>query len=155
MKFSTREDVDAPIADVFKALCDFDAFERAAMRRGAEVNRKVEPEGSGLGAKWDVAFVMRGKAREITLEVTDAREPEFLTVSMTSKSFLGSLGVELIALSRSKTRMVIGFEVRPQNLSARVLVQSAKLTKPKLDAKFRDRVALQVRDMESRLQAGV
>ena len=155
MKFSTREDVDAPIADVFEALCDFDAFERAAMRRGAEVTRKVEPEGSGLGAKWDVALVMRGKAREITLEVTDAREPEFLTVSMTSKSFLGSLGVELIALSRSKTRMVIGFEVRPQNLSARVLVQSAKLTKPKLDAKFRDRVALQVREMESRLQARV
>ena len=37
MKFSTKEDIDAPIDAVFDMLCEFDQFERAAMRRGAEV----------------------------------------------------------------------------------------------------------------------
>ena len=39
MKLSSRQDIEAPVAFVFDALNDFQAWERAALRRGAEVAR--------------------------------------------------------------------------------------------------------------------
>ena len=37
MKFSSREDLDAPIDYVWQQVTDFVAFERQAMRRGADL----------------------------------------------------------------------------------------------------------------------
>ena len=39
MKFSMREDVEVPVDQAFGSICDFDAYERSAMRRRAEVRR--------------------------------------------------------------------------------------------------------------------
>ena len=43
MKLATREDIDAPIEAVFRELSDFDSFERAILRRGAEVESDGRP----------------------------------------------------------------------------------------------------------------
>ena len=56
MKFSTKEDIDAPIDAVFEMLCEFDQFERAAMRRGAEVQRVDQLAEPGVGMLWEAAF---------------------------------------------------------------------------------------------------
>ena len=60
MKFSTREDISAPIDQVFQALCDFEAFERLAMRRGAELRRTDTMTRPGVGMQWHVTYSMRG-----------------------------------------------------------------------------------------------
>ena len=39
MKLASKKDVEAPIAQVWAALTDFETWERAAMRRGVEVAR--------------------------------------------------------------------------------------------------------------------
>ena len=49
MKFSTREDVEVPIDQTFGIICDFDAYERSAMRRGAEVLRTDNLSRPGVG----------------------------------------------------------------------------------------------------------
>ena len=53
MKLATREDIDAPIEAVFEQLSDFDGFERAALRRGAEVraHRRADRH-VGAGMAW-------------------------------------------------------------------------------------------------------
>lgn len=65
MKFSAKEDIDAPIEDVFLMLSEIERYERSAMRRGAEVRRTSDPALHGLGMTWDVAFQLRGRQQAI------------------------------------------------------------------------------------------
>ena len=75
MKFSTKEDIDAPIDAVFDMLCEFDQFERAAMRRGAEVQRVDQLAEPGVGMLWEAAFDMRGKRRALQVEMDRFERP--------------------------------------------------------------------------------
>ena len=42
MKLSTRDDIEAPLSFVFDSFADTESWERAAMRRGAEVTRTAK-----------------------------------------------------------------------------------------------------------------
>ncbi len=151
MKFSTREDIDAPIDQVFLALTDFEAFERSAMRRGADVRRTDRMAAPGVGMTWDVAFRMRGRQRELALEMARFVMPNEMVIQATSPGLNGVFSIELMALSRNRTRMSVGLELSPLNLSARLLVQSLKLAKSSLTKRFKLRVAEYVKVMEDRL----
>lgn len=150
MKFSTREDIEAPIDAVFDMLCDFEGFERSAMRRGAEVLRTDKMDNPGVGMTWDVAFSMRGKMRNVKLEMIRFERPIEMVIAYRSPGLEGTFQVELMALSRSRTRVVIALEIQPLNLSARLLVQSLKLAKTSLTNRFKLRVADYAKGMEDR-----
>ena len=152
MKFSTREDIEAPIQTVFEMLCDFEKFERAAMRRGAEVQRTDSLTAPGVGASWDIRFMLRGKDREMSMSIVTFQPPEHMVVALSSSGVTGSMEFELIALSRRRTRILIGLELRPQTLPARLLIQSLKLTKTSLNKKYKERIATYIEDMEDRLR---
>lgn len=152
MKFSTNEDIEAPIDAVFEMLCDFEAFERSAMRRGAEVQRVDQRTVPGVGMMWQAVFELRGKRRELELEMVTFDAPNEIVLESTSPGMLGMTSFELIALSRSRTRVKVELEVKPLNLSARLLVQSLKLAKGSLGKKYKLRVAEYAKGMEERYQ---
>jgi len=150
MKFSTNEDIEAPIDAVFEMLCDFESFERSAMRRGAEVQRMDRLTTPGVGMTWQAVFELRGKRREMELEMVTFDHPQEIVLESTSPGMLGTTSFELIALSRSRTRVKVELEVKPLNLSARLLVQSLKLAKNSLGKKYKLRVAEYAEGMEAR-----
>lgn len=150
MKFSTNEDVDAPIDVVFEMLSDFESFERAAMRRGAEVQRVDSLRVPGVGMIWQAAFQLRGRKRELELEMVTYERPSEIVLESTSPGMIGEMRFDLMALSRSRTRVKVELEVKPLNLSARLLVQSLKLAKKNLTRKYRLRVAEFAKGMEER-----
>jgi hypothetical protein len=152
MKFSSREDIEAPIEEVFLALCDFEGFERQAMRRGAEVQRTDTLGAPGVGMSWNASFTMRGRLRKLKLELIRYDVPNEMVFAATSPNMDGLFSVELMALSRSRTRMAIALELTPLNLSARLLVQSLKLAKNSLTKRFKLRVADYAKSLEERLQ---
>ena len=152
MKFSTKEDIEAPIDKVFEMLCDFDTFERSAMRRGAEVQRRDTLTVPGVGMTWDASFSMRGKQRDIRLVMARFDPPNEMVLESTSTSLLGTMRLELMALSRTRTRVMVSFEMKPQNLSARLLIQSLKLAKTSLTKRYKLRVAEYTKGMEERYQ---
>ena len=75
MKFSTREDAEVPIDQAFALICDFDAYERSAMRRGAEVRRMDDMTKPGVGMKWAASFKVRGKKRDLEMEMIRFERP--------------------------------------------------------------------------------
>lgn len=150
MKFSTIEDIEAPIDAVFEMFCDFEAFERSAMRRGAEVQRVDAMPRPGVGMTWRAAFEMRGKQRQIELEMVTFDAPNEIRLHGTSPGMTSNTQFDLIALSRSRTRVHVQLEVKPLTLSTRLLIQSLRLAKKSLSQKFKLRVAEYARGMENR-----
>lgn len=154
MKFSTKEDIEAPIDAVFDMLCDFETFERAAMRRGAEVQRVDTNTVAGTGMAWRGAFNLRGKRRQVDIELVTFDKPNEMVFECRSPGLMTLLTTELVALSKSRTRVMISFDIKPLNLSARLLVQSIKLAKTSMTKKFKLRVAEYAKTLEERYQRG-
>lgn len=150
MQFSTKEDIEAPIADVFAMLSDFDLFERSAIRRGIEVQRVADPAAPGVGLAWNTRFLLRGRQREMRLDLVEFDTPNGLQVAARSDGIDGLMTLDLVALSQKRTRMAIVLNLRPKTLSARLLIQSMKLAKANLTKRFKLKVAAYAKSLEDR-----
>lgn len=139
MKFSTRRDVDLPAERLFDAAADFHHIERMLVRRGARVQRVDPARGSPMA--WHLTFNFRGRERELDLAVTRFDRPELLEMRGHADSFELFLTAEVVALSRGRSRLNLQVEVKPRSMKARLLLQTAKLNKGKIDRVFADRVA--------------
>ncbi|MEO1026387.1 MAG: SRPBCC family protein, partial [Pseudomonadota bacterium] len=49
--------------------------------------------------------------------------------------------VDLVALSKARTRMLVSLDLKPTTLSSRLMVQSLRLAKGSLNRRFKARVA--------------
>jgi len=151
MHFETREDLDCSISQAFAAITDFESFERSAIRRGIEVQRIGTLAPSQGDLAWDAAFVFRGTQRNMHLSLTDFDPPNAITLAASGNGMTGDMQVELLALSPRRTRMSVALSLTPKTLAARLLVQSLKLARNKLNRKFRLRVAEFAKLTEERL----
>ena len=149
MKFSTREDIEAPVDYVFAQVSDFAAFERRAMRQGADVARR-EDGPIAQGAIWDISFQFRGRDRRVLAELTQLDVPTLLSIDSASDGLNAVTEVELIALSQTRTRVLVSFDLRAKTLTARLLLQSLKLAKTKMTKRFNARVLDYAEDIEDR-----
>mgnify|MGYP001285231205 FL=1 len=136
MKLTTRQDIAAPLDFVYAQLTDFDHFERMAMRRGAEVERTDRLRSPGVGMAWRLRFVFRGRPRTMQVRLAEVEPGAQLIWAFDSPSLQGTVQIELVALSPRRTRMTLRSEVRPKTLAARLLVQSARLAKGRVQKKL-------------------
>lgn len=150
MKIATREDISAPIDAVFEQLSDFEGFERAAMRRGAEVVRIDTLAVPGVGMGWRAGFDYRGKERKAKIELTEYEAPERLIAKVHSTGVEMEVVVELVAMSRTRTRMNLSLDTRPRTIPARLVIQSMKLARQTVLKRFRKRVSEYATTIESR-----
>jgi uncharacterized protein YndB with AHSA1/START domain len=150
MKFSFKEDIEAPLDFVFEQITDYKSMERAAMRRGADVQRVDDLKDYGPGAAWDAKFTFRGKEREVQIEITEFERPNMVVIGSRAPSLGGKMTVELVSLSPSRTRMVLDTELQPKNLSAKLMVQSLKLARKNIEKRVSQRLAGYAEDLEAK-----
>lgn len=151
MIFETKEDINAPLEQVFPFLADFAAFERSALRRGAEVKRSDSLRQPGPGMMWDIKAGLRGKMREFHLEMVSFDPPNAMRFHTKTPGVDGVMDIELIALSRKSTRLSIRLEMTPGNLTGRLLLQSLKLTRGTIANRVNGRLFEFARGLEDRL----
>ncbi len=153
MKFSTREDIEAPIESVFMSITDFDGFERQALRRGAEVTRRDNLSVAGVGAEWQLRFTFRGKERDVNAKMTEFSPPHGFQAKTKSPSLEGLVLVELVSLSPRRTRLQISVDVAPTTLTGRLLVQSLKFAKTNVNKRFSKKIWQFAQDIEAKHKA--
>lgn len=152
MQLTAREDIEAPLDRVFAEITNFESIERQAMRRGVEVWRKDEIAGPAPGMEWHAGFGFRGKLRNATVKLVDYTPPERLKFESEVGGLEARTLLELVPLSRGRTRVSIVSDLVPKTLSARLLVQSLKLAKGGIDKRFRHRMAGFAKELENKLK---
>jgi len=88
------------------------------------------------------------------IELTEFDEPNRLLAQSLSGGLEGEVTVDLVALSKNRTRMAIDVEVKPKTLSARLMVQSMRLAKGRLTKRYRLKVAGFATNIEDRYKDG-
>jgi len=147
MKFSTREDIEAPIGHVWAQITDFAGFERMAIERGATLTRTDTMGKPGLGSEWDASIMYRKKARKVEARVVEFDAPRMIRVDSRKDGVEAVVIATLTELSPRRTRMHLTTDLKPLNLTGRLLIQSLKLARATLDRRYEKRVAKFVRGM--------
>jgi uncharacterized protein YndB with AHSA1/START domain len=153
MRFSTREDIEAPMEKVFAAVTDFDGFERQALRRGAEVTRQDTLGHTGVGSAWKFSFGYRGKPRTVEAKLVEFDAPNGFRADTSSGGMRGALAIDLLALSPNRTRLQVSIDLSATSLSSRLLLQSLKFAKANLSKRFSNRVWQFAQDIEKKNKA--
>ena len=141
MRLTSREEIDVPLAFAYAQLSDPAGWEQVALRRGVDLRRLGPQPGQGAGPVWAVGFVWRGKRREATFALTACDPPSRLAFAGTGGALDAVLAVDLTEIGPCRTRIVTRADLRPRTLVARMLVQSLRLARERVEAQFRGRTA--------------
>jgi len=150
MKLTTRQDIEAPVAFVYKVLTDFDGWERSAMRRGADVNRTDKLRQPGPGMTWIAKFFYRGKDRTVTVRVDAMDPPVHLSTALFSPVVEGTCKLDLMEMAAKRTRMHLVMDIKPKTFGARLYFQSLKLAKARVERSLQKRTASLAAEIEDR-----
>jgi carbon monoxide dehydrogenase subunit G len=152
MKLFRNEDVEAPVAFVYAALSDFDHWERAALRRGAEVTRLDTLAVPGPGMIWNVAFDFRGRRRLVDLRLVALEPAQTLAFAGQGASMNGRALLDLVEMGPKRTRIALTIEVEARTLAARLLLQSLKFASNRVNRSFAERTGRLAADLEDRFR---
>lgn len=152
MKFSTREEINVPIDQVFAAMVDFETMEERIVARGGSAQRLDDLQTKGPGMAWDIAFTFKGASRQLEARVAQYKPYERIRVESTSDGLDGEMICNLSETKSGKTQLNMSVELKPKTLSARLLVQSMKLAKATMNKRFKNRIAEFGREIEANQQ---
>ena len=149
MKFSNREDIEAPIERVFAEITNYDRFELLVQERGAKIIRRTGSSGRPIG--WDAEIKLRGKPRQIDIDIQKIEAPQTVHIVASGKSLNALLSFELISLSKKYTRILTALELKPASLNGRLFLQTLRLSKPRLTQGFKKQLGNFAREIEHSL----
>ncbi|MBL9047589.1 MAG: hypothetical protein JNK34_09825 [Tabrizicola sp.] len=140
MKLAAMTDLDAPIGFVYECIADHQSWEREAVERGIDLERPADMPLSGLGAGWLLKLPFRGRLVNLLLRLVHMVRDDRIDFDLQSNAIEGDLSLSVMALSPRRTRLRLQIEVKPRTLTARVLLNTLKLAKGRVQARMDLRV---------------
>lgn len=153
MQLTAKEDIEAPIGFVTSVLTDFEMWERAAMRRGADVQRLDTLAKPGAGMEWKVGFDFRGKKRRVELKLITLTPDQRLVFDGMAGPAEAIVSIDLLEMGPRRTRVEVNLDIKPRTLAARLFLQSIRLAKAKVNRRFALRLSQTGADIEDRYKA--
>ena len=153
MKFSTKQDIETPAAYVFAALTDFEGWERAALRRGADVTRTDNLRSAGAGMSWHIAFQFRGRQRKMDVRLLNMMPTSTLEFAALSAAIDATTTIEIVEMSARRARLNVTAKFTPLTLTAKLFIQSLRLARARADRKFAQRIQTIAAEIEARYRS--
>jgi hypothetical protein len=147
MHFASDDIIDAPAPFAFGRMSRFGDFERLAAERGAEMTRLDTMTEAGIGVMWELRFNLRGRRRRIDLQLSDYVEPTRIAISGMSDGLLFQFDATLDPVAAERCRLCTRLVIKPRTLAGRMMLQSARLSKPSLNRRY----ARRLRDFAARV----
>lgn len=141
MNLETTYDLDAPADYVFGRITDHADFEALLMGYGANIERLDDERSLNVGMTWSIDGVFRGKQRQVEVALTRLTENELVSYASISKDVNASVDMKLEALSANQTRFSVDLTPKANTISARLILQSAKLARKTLEKRVNRRFA--------------
>ena len=95
-------------------------------QRGVEMRRVDDRPEVGPGMAWVIDFKFRGRARKLNCSVTEVQAPKRLCLVNESDGLTGDVVISVLTLAPNRSRLLVSVEMKPKNLSARLLLQSMR-----------------------------
>ncbi|MBF9031819.1 hypothetical protein HKCCE3408_15570 [Rhodobacterales bacterium HKCCE3408] len=153
MKLKVTQDAEAPADRVYAAITDFRRVETELAARGVALTRAGGWTEPGLGRAWSGRADIRGKTRRVTAAITGWDADRVLEITAS----VGGMGVvqeiRLVPLGHKLTRVGVMLDLRPDTLSARLLLQSLKLARKRVLGRIEGRLSEEIARVEREVKA--
>ena len=140
MKLTAKTDLEVPAAAVFAGLVDHPSWEREAIRNGVEIERPPGSPVTGVGAEWRVRGHFRGKSRKVLVRIEELTQDQKLVLGIDGPSVDGNCRLEVMVLSPRRSRLRVDLEFKPKTLAARLFINTMRLAKGRVQARFENRL---------------
>lgn len=138
MKITSKCDVGASPDFVFARMSDYEGWERAIARRNTTLVRSPGP--IRPGTTWNTKFRLKGRDRDMLLTLLSETPGRQVHVTLADTSLDVDIIADVVEVAPQGSRMAVSLELRPRNLAARLLIQSLRLAKGKVQGQLDQRV---------------
>ena len=153
MKFRETLDVNVPAEFAFSELSDHETIERLAMQRGVAIRRTDRLSKPGPGMSWRADWEWGGRKRRTNITLTRREPPKRIVVETETAGVAGRLETEVVPMTAESCRLIIESEVRAVTFAAKVVLQTIKLARGRIERAVGERIGQLSARLEARYAA--
>jgi len=148
MKFETIEEVDAPQDFTFARFTDFLRYENLARNYGADLRRVGGFAEVSEGATWRGSIPIKGRTRGVEAVVSRYSPCDYTRIDTDVGGMKVVFEMRFEELPGEKTKLVAVTELQAKTLAARLIIQSAKLARKRVQAKITSKIVALANEYE-------
>jgi len=136
MKFVNHSDVQRPMDAVFDYISQFEALEARAKSAGLKVRRVSGDAALAVGTQWQVEGRFAGAERKVDIRLEQVKAPNSLVFKNVTGGIEVDFEVQVLPQAANRTRLRTITNMKARSLSARLILQSMRLIRPRINGRI-------------------